>query len=120
MKKLKTVHILALITALSVTLSLFMFGYAYMGTKPGDMDGDGDVDEDDVIYLLQYVLMPEEFPLVPEGSDLPGETTHPEESEPAAPVTYTVTFKDWDGDELSKETYDYGTAFSIDKSSSGE
>ena len=30
---------------------------------PGDADGDGDVDIDDAIYLLQHVLMPEQFPV---------------------------------------------------------
>ena len=28
---------------------------------PGDLDGNGIVDEDDVIYLLQHLLMPEDF-----------------------------------------------------------
>ena len=30
---------------------------------PGDLDGNDAVDEDDVIYLLQYLLMPEDFPV---------------------------------------------------------
>ena len=30
---------------------------------PGDLDENDGVDEDDVIYLLQHLLMPEEFPL---------------------------------------------------------
>ena len=68
MKHNKTVHILAVITALSLMLNLFMIGSAYMGTKPGDMDGNGVVDEEDAIYLLQHVLMPDMFPLVP-GDD---------------------------------------------------
>ena len=29
----------------------------------GDLDGNDGVDEDDVIYLLQHLLMPEDFPL---------------------------------------------------------
>ena len=32
-------------------------------TIPGDLDGTGAVDEDDVIYLLQHLLMPEDFPV---------------------------------------------------------
>ena len=30
---------------------------------PGDLDGNGTVNEDDAIYLLQYVLLPEFFPV---------------------------------------------------------
>ena len=30
---------------------------------PGELNGDGYVDEEDAIYLLQYVLMPAEFPV---------------------------------------------------------
>ena len=30
----------------------------------GDLDGSCELDEDDVIYLLQHVLMPEDFPLI--------------------------------------------------------
>ena len=29
----------------------------------GDLDGSEAVDEDDVIYLLQHLLMPDQFPL---------------------------------------------------------
>lgn len=39
----------------------------YAGQQPylaGDLSGDGQLDETDVVYLLQYVLMPEAFPAV--------------------------------------------------------
>lgn len=81
--KNKTVHILAVITALALSLSLCMIGFASMGAIPGDMNGDGTVDEDDAIYLLQHVLMPDLFPLIPEGEETP-------EPDPVPPVSYTV------------------------------
>ena len=31
--------------------------------EPGNMDGTGNIDEEDAIYLLQHVLMPEMFPI---------------------------------------------------------
>lgn len=83
MKKNKIVHVLAVITALSLALSLCAVCFASMGRPFGDMNANGVVDEDDAIYLLQHVLMPDLFPLVPDDGETPEPTVAP-------PVNYTV------------------------------
>ena len=40
-----------------------VFTVNVVGYVPGDLDGSLTVNEDDVIYLLQYLLMPEDFPV---------------------------------------------------------
>ena len=58
----KGIRITAWLTALLLMLNLFVVGFA-AGVAPGDLDGVDGVNEDDVIYLLQHLLMPQDFPV---------------------------------------------------------
>jgi hypothetical protein len=52
--------------------------YVIFGTVPGDMDGNNMVNEEDAIYLLRHILVPDLYPVQGEA-DWNGDNTVNEE-----------------------------------------